>query len=71
MTTEMLLRAARRPGLKAGIVRSAWRKLGATSLPAVTEFKDGSFVPIGGIRDGVFPVQEPRESWIGRVGEPS
>ena len=52
MTAEMLLRAARRPGLKARIVRRAWRKLGATPLPAIVEFKDGRFVPAGGFGNG-------------------
>ncbi len=65
MDAETLLRAARRLELKARILKSNWKKLGSTSMPAIAEIApaepdgDPTFVLIGGIREGKMLIQDP------------
>ena len=77
--TEML-RCAKELKLKARAVDSDWEKLTKTSLPAIAECKDGSFIIIGKLNEGNVLIQDPlvgkpqsvsraelEEQWSGRL----
>lgn len=51
MSAEDIVRAGKRLGLKARIVRSSWQKLVKTPMPLIAEGKSGRFVIIGKIAD--------------------
>lgn len=65
MSAETLVLAAKRLDLKARIVKSSWKKLDDTPMPAMAELKDGSFILVGGLRDGKVLVQDPRAGKVG------
>jgi subfamily B ATP-binding cassette protein HlyB/CyaB len=57
--TSEILRCARAFGLKARIVSKKWSRLAATSLPAIAQRTDGSFLILGRIVDDKALVQDP------------
>ncbi|MEC9265761.1 MAG: type I secretion system permease/ATPase [Pseudomonadota bacterium] len=59
MSAETLVRAAKRLDLKSRIVKSRWKKLDGTPMPAIAELSDDKFILIGGIRDGKLLAQDP------------
>ncbi|HKT35550.1 MAG TPA: cysteine peptidase family C39 domain-containing protein, partial [Nitrospira sp.] len=56
-----LLRAAKHLGLKAGIVKTSWRKLAATPLPAVLKRKDGRYAVLAKVDGEKVLIQDPTE----------
>ena len=63
-----LVIAGRRLGLKIALVRSAWKRLGRTPVPAIAQWSDGSFVVVAGIRDDRVLVRDPRRSGLQALG---
>jgi subfamily B ATP-binding cassette protein HlyB/CyaB len=57
--TSEILRCARAFGLKARIVSKEWSRLAATSLPAIAQRTDGTFLILGRIVDDKALVQDP------------
>jgi subfamily B ATP-binding cassette protein HlyB/CyaB len=58
--TEML-RAAKHLGLKAGVVKTHWRKLPGTPFPAIAKRRDGQYVVLAGSDGEKALVQDPVE----------
>jgi subfamily B ATP-binding cassette protein HlyB/CyaB len=56
-----LVRAGRRLGLTVSSVRSDWRRLAKTPLPAIAPVGESEFVVLAGVRDDEVLVQDPRE----------
>lgn len=80
MSAETLVRAAKRLDLKARIIKSRWKKLDGTPMPAIAELSDGRFILLGGLREGKLLVQDAasgqtaaldqsqfEELWTGRL----
>lgn len=65
MSAETLVLAAKRLDLKARIVKSTWKKLDGTPMPAIAELKDGSFILVGGLKDDKILVQDARSGKTG------
>lgn len=59
MSAEILVRAAKHLGVKSRIVSSNLKKLASTPAPSIAELKDGTFVILGGVRDGQVMIQTP------------
>lgn len=57
-----VVRASRRLGLKARLIRSNWDRLQRTNLPAVAEGVDGSFVIAAQLRNDKILIQDPSQS---------
>ncbi|MCB1725078.1 MAG: type I secretion system permease/ATPase [Gammaproteobacteria bacterium] len=56
-----LVRTGRRLGLRARAVRSHWKRLERTPLPAIARHVDGRFFILAGIRDDRVLIQDPLE----------
>ena len=56
---QEMVRCARALGLKARVVSKDWKRLLATSLPAIAACKDGSFLVLGKVADDKALVQNP------------
>lgn len=69
MSAETLVRAAKRLDLKSRIVKSQWKKLDGTPMPAIAELKNGNFILIGGIRDGKLLAQDPTTGKMGALDQ--
>lgn len=54
-----MLRCARQFGLKARAVRTTWKRLTSTPLPAIAALRDGSFLLLGKASDDKILVQSP------------
>ena len=55
-----ILRCARQFGLKARAVTTGWERLAKTTLPALAQCRDGSFVILGKVVDDKALIQDPR-----------
>ena len=55
-----ILRCARQFGLKARAVSTKWDRLAKTTLPALAQCRDGSFVILGKVVDDKALIQDPR-----------
>ncbi len=58
-----LLRAAKRLGLKAGLIRSEWSKLYETAFPAMAKLVDGGYLVVGKVEEEKVLVQNPAEGY--------
>jgi subfamily B ATP-binding cassette protein HlyB/CyaB len=56
-----LLRAGKHLGLKAGVVKTEWRKLSVTPLPAIATLRGDRYVVLAKIEDGKALIQDPGE----------
>lgn len=54
-----MLRCARQLGLKARAVKTTWKRLPSTPLPAIAALRDGSFLLLGKASDDKILVQSP------------
>ncbi|MEM7523630.1 MAG: type I secretion system permease/ATPase [Pseudomonadota bacterium] len=60
MGRDLLVRAAKRLGLKARAISTRWERLTKTPLPAIAETSDGEFILLAGAKDDVVLVQDPK-----------
>jgi subfamily B ATP-binding cassette protein HlyB/CyaB len=55
-----MLRFAKEFQLKARVLASSWERLDKTTLPAIAERRDGSFLIVGKLAEGKVLIQDPR-----------